>query len=147
MQPPLPEPAPDDVSDGAAGPGIHHLPTSLPKKQPSMYAPPAAPTVPYPHMGMGGGLAPNMQPPSGPSQMYQPSTADASRSSVRRKLDPKNPLNEEGKVMKGHPKYFEVMGQAQRFVEHALTEMQFKNGLRARAELERVLELLNKLEA
>ena len=93
--------------------------------------------------------APGSAPYPPQSTQYQPSQVsptDVGKSTVKRKFDPKNPLNEEGKIKKGYPKYFEVLGQAQKVIEYALRELQASSGVRARNELEQVLALLNKLE-
>ena len=62
------------------------------------------------------------------------------------KVDPKNPYNESGKIVKVHPKYYEVLGRVTKATEDALNELQFKNVSKARELMKQALEQMEQLE-
>lgn len=64
----------------------------------------------------------------------------------RRKVDPKNPYNEMGKIVRQHPKYFDVVDKAQKLLEHAMTDLNSKGLARAVKNLEDAYKLLDQLE-
>ncbi len=142
-------PAPPPGADGAApAPGdLQQPPAAAPSVRPTMPPPAAQPSV-FP------GAPPMMQPPPvagafglqpPPSQFIaQPSSV--TKSTIRRKVDPKNPYNEVGKIVKEHPKYFEVLDKAQKQMEYALNELGAKNPAKAKEYLEKAFGFLDQLE-
>ena len=54
----------------------------------------------------------------------------------KRKVDLNNPYNEMGKIIREHPKYFEIMGKAQKLMENCLSELCSKNYANAKKCLE-----------
>ena len=75
--------------------------------------------------------------------MAQPSIAKPS--SIKRKVDLKNPYNEEGKIVKEHPMYFEVLDRAQKLMEASLNELNMKSLTKARDTLEKAYSALDQL--
>lgn len=104
----------------------------------------SAPAQPSIHFNPPPNPAPNPIQPSNippmPSQI-QPSTVTKSR-----KLDIKNPYNEVGKIVKIHPKYYDVLDNAKKQIEQSLHSMDLKNASKARENLQKAYELLDTLE-
>ena len=68
------------------------------------------------------------------------------RSSLRRKVDKSNPYNEDGKIIRQHPKYFEVLDAAQKLMEQSLGELKGSSYLSARGNIKKAYDLLDQLE-
>eukprot|EP00826_Nyctotherus_ovalis_P044286 TRINITY_DN4773_c0_g1_i25.p2 TRINITY_DN4773_c0_g1~~TRINITY_DN4773_c0_g1_i25.p2 ORF type:complete len:225 (-),score=26.53 TRINITY_DN4773_c0_g1_i25:117-791(-) len=84
----------------------------------------------------------------GPSPQlgYTGGSQPASAVVGKRKIDPKNPYNEMGKIVRQHPKYFDVVDKAQKLLEHAMTDLNSKGLARAVKNLEDAYKLLDQLE-
>ena len=73
---------------------------------------------------------------------YQPTSAIVGK----RKVDPKNPYNEMGKIVRQHPQYFDVIDKAQKLLENTMNDLRSKGLAKAVKNLEDAYKLLDKLE-
>lgn len=64
----------------------------------------------------------------------------------KKKLDIKNPYNDMGKIVRQHPKYFDVIDKAQKLLENAMNDLNSKGLSRAANNLEDAYKLLDQLE-
>jgi len=64
----------------------------------------------------------------------------------KKKVDPHNPYNDKGKIVRGHPKYFEVLEKAQKLMEGCLNELRSKNYVTSKQNLQSAYDLLEQLE-
>jgi hypothetical protein len=121
--------------------------------------PPSQPTAPHfieppaPHF-----LPPpsTLQPPEPVPQSHlvypspQPSNAGGYQSASaivgKRKVNPNNPYNEMGKIVRQHPKYFDIIDKAQKLLESAMNDLGSKGLARAVKNLEDAYKLLDQLE-
>ena len=115
--------------------------------QPPPYNPPPANTNPT-----------NLQPPQAPSfpqsqfigstpqSSYTAPGYSASTIVSKRKVDPKNPYNTEGKIVRQHPMYFDIIDKAQKLLEHAMADLNSKSLANAVKSLESAYKSLDLLE-
>eukprot|EP00831_Metopus_contortus_P070242 TRINITY_DN635_c0_g1_i3.p1 TRINITY_DN635_c0_g1~~TRINITY_DN635_c0_g1_i3.p1 ORF type:complete len:280 (-),score=55.26 TRINITY_DN635_c0_g1_i3:41-880(-) len=117
--------------------------------QPNVLPPPAEPSnfAPNPPMPPPAFSYPNIQPSVSPVEpLPAHSIVPPSKKTAGRKFDPRNCHNSEGKIMRAYPKYYEVLGLAQKSTDHAVQELKGRVPLRALECLEQALEYLDSLE-
>lgn len=154
--PPSAETKAPDTNPGAGNPpsmNIPKPPVSDPKPPVPHFIEPPAPHFMEPPPS---NIPPaNLQPPkstNAPQSLflgtpqYTGAAGSASTLVTKRKVDIKNPYNEMGKIVRQHPKYFEVLDKAQKLMEHAMNDLGSKSLSNAAKNLEDAFKLLDLLE-